>query len=77
MILTKLFKHHRGLGQLTIRCVDYFAAVETKSEPDDLVEKLKNRHDIGENCECENRGEIREDNNRDKYFSNLLFLWNT
>ena len=58
MILTNVFHHHRGLGQLTLRCVDYFAAVETKSEPDDLVEKLKNRHDIGENCEC---GETRED----------------
>ncbi len=46
-------------------------AVETKSEPDDLVEKLKKRHDIGENCECETRGETREDNNCDNYFSNL------
>lgn len=27
---------------------------------DDLAEKIKNSHDIGENCECENRGETRE-----------------
>lgn len=28
---------------------------------DDLAEKIKNSHDIGENYECENRGETRED----------------
>ena len=35
--------------------------VVAEKENDNLAEKLKNSHDIGENCECENRGETRED----------------
>jgi hypothetical protein len=42
-----------------------------EKENDDLVEKIKIRRDIEENCECENRGENREDNNCDNYFSNI------
>lgn len=33
-------------------------AVETEKETNDLAEKIKNSHDIEENCEC---GETRED----------------
>ena len=45
-------------------CKDLVAEKET----DDLAEKIKNIHNIEENCECENRGENRED------IKNLYFL---
>jgi hypothetical protein len=46
---------------------------------DDLAEKLKNSHDIGENRECENRGETRgenrENNNRNNYFPTSIYKY--
>jgi len=60
---------HQYLTNYTIQNNRKDAVAE--KENDDLAEKIKNSRDIGENCECENRGEAREDNNCDNYFSNL------